>query len=236
MEATREVQTREGRAEEIVNGEKLIIKTPEGYRVPSQREADRYYLVAKKNGKITCDCQDYISRVNGENGESETPSNGNNSNNGRILYCKHIIAVFKAVKIGQIAIEKSPTTAILEYPFSPSQIQKKGNLDYIEGAAVIQRMNDASLDWSFEILDTKTIEDEVIVKGRLTVYINGREIVREHFGGATFTRTRDKDEIVSRSDTFKSAVTDCIKKTCTTLGIGLHLYSEGNRYLSFQSA
>lgn len=235
METAR-VHTREERAEEIISGERLIIKTSEGYRVPSQQDADRYYLVSKVNGRVTCDCEDYILRVNGENGQSETSNNGSGMNNGKILYCKHIIAVFKAVKTGNVAIEKSPTAATLEYPFTPSQILKKGNLDYIEGAAVIQRMNDANLDWSFEILDTKTIEEEVIVKGRLTVYINGREIVREHFGGATFTRTRDEGDIVSRADTMKSAVTDCFKKTCTTLGVGLHLYSEGNRYQSFQPA
>ena len=224
-------QTREERAEELLNCGRPIIKTQEGYRVPSMRDGDKYYLVSKRNGRITCDCPDFASRINAEeNGNGDA-----NGSNGHTLYCKHVLSAFRAVKTGQIAIEKSPTAAVYEYPFTPSQIQKKGNLDYIEGAAVIQRMNDAGLDWSFEILDAKTVEDEVIVKGRLTVYVNGREIVREQFGGAAYTRTRDKDEIVSRADTYKSAVTDCLKKTCTTLGIGLHLYSKGNRHQSFAS-
>lgn len=228
MEATM-AYTREERAEEIASGERAIVKTSEGYRVPSQRDSDRYYLVSKKSGKITCDCPDYISRSNGQNGET----NGN----GKVMYCKHIISVFKAVRNGAVSLEKSPTAAILEYPFTPAQILKKGDLDYVEGAAIIQRLNDAlGFDgWSFTILETKQIEEEIIVRGRLTIYSNGREIIKEQFGGATFTRTRDGGEIVSRADTMKSAVTDCLKKCATLCGVGLHLYSEGNRYQSFAS-
>lgn len=232
MEATK-AHTREERAEEIANGERPIVKTSEGYRVPSQRDSDRYYLVSKKNGRITCDCPDHTLRSNGQNGESESPENGH----GKVLHCKHILSVFRAVKTGQIAIEKSPTNSLLEYPFTPSQIQQVNGRDYVEGAAIIQRLNDVfGLRWSFTILEAQAREDEVTVKGRLTIYDGELEIVREQFGGAVYTRTKDKDEIVSRSDTYKSAVTDCLKKTCTTLGIGLHLYSEGNRYQSFRSA
>ena len=62
---------------------------------------------------------------------------------------------------------------LLEYPFRPDQIQKRHDgLDYIEGAAVIQRLNDClGFDgWNFEVLEQSETEDEVIVKGRLTVY------------------------------------------------------------------
>jgi recombination DNA repair RAD52 pathway protein len=51
---------------------------------------------------------------------------------------------------------------ILEQPFGPEQIkQREGNfgkkLDYIEGHAVIQRLNDAfDGDWSFTITTTKS--------------------------------------------------------------------------------
>jgi len=64
---------------------------------------------------------------------------------------------------------------ILEKPFSPEQIkQREGNfgekLDYIEGHAVIQRLNDAfDADWSFAIIQHETLKgtDEVIVQGEL---------------------------------------------------------------------
>ena len=50
---------------------------------------------------------------------------------------------------------------ILEQPFGPEQIkQREGNfgkmLDYIEGHAVIQRLNDAfDADWSFTIVQAR---------------------------------------------------------------------------------
>ena len=63
---------------------------------------------------------------------------------------------------------------LLEKPFSPDQIkQRKGLdgdvLDYIEGAAVIQRLNDVfNAEWTFEILDHHIYEREVVVLGKLT--------------------------------------------------------------------
>ena len=54
---------------------------------------------------------------------------------------------------------------ILEQPFGPEQIkQRKGNfgktLDYIEGHAVIQRLNDAfDADWSFNIVRHDVLND-----------------------------------------------------------------------------
>ena len=62
---------------------------------------------------------------------------------------------------------------LLEKPFSPDQIkQRQGNfgqtLDYVEGHAVIQRLNDAfDGKWDFEILENRILEDkdEVIVLG-----------------------------------------------------------------------
>ncbi len=63
--------------------------------------------------------------------------------------------------------EKSPTAQILEYPLCRDQIKKRQGFEYVESAAVIQRLNDASgyNGWSFEILEQKAIEDEVITLG-----------------------------------------------------------------------
>jgi recombination DNA repair RAD52 pathway protein len=62
---------------------------------------------------------------------------------------------------------------LLEQPFTPAQIkQRKGRngvLDYVEGHAVIQRLNDALEGaWSFEIVGHEIREEEVLVVGRLT--------------------------------------------------------------------
>jgi hypothetical protein len=117
---------------------------------------------------------------------------------------------------------------ILEQPFAPEQIkQREGNfgkkLDYIEGHAVIQPLNDAfDADWSFTITRHEILKetDEVIVIGQL----NGGGIVKSQFGSSRITRARETGEIISLADDLKAAATDALKKAATLLGVGLHLY------------
>jgi len=116
----------------------------------------------------------------------------------------------------------------LSQPFDNIK-QRKGNfgqtLDYIEASSVIQRLNDV-LDgnWSFEILEFKIVEEEVFVKGQLTVGI----IIKMQFGGSQVTRKKGSKEIICISDDLKAAASDCLKKCATLFGVGLSLYSNGN--------
>ena len=118
---------------------------------------------------------------------------------------------------------------LLEKPFSPDQIkQRKGLdgdvLDYIEGAAVIQRLNDVfNAEWTFEILDHHIYEREVVVLGKLTT----QGIAKCQFGKSKITRTKESKTEVSIGDDLKAAATDSLKKCATLLGVGLHLYFEG---------
>ncbi|HIJ57839.1 MAG TPA: hypothetical protein HPQ03_17180 [Deltaproteobacteria bacterium] len=118
---------------------------------------------------------------------------------------------------------------LLEKPFNPDQIkQREGNfgktLEYIEGHAVIARLNDAfDSSWSFEIIKHKilTDTDEVIVLGKL---IAG-DIVKTQFGSSRITRARESGDMISLADDLKAAATDALKKAATLLGVGLHLYA-----------
>jgi len=108
--------------------------------------------------------------------------------------------------------------------------QRKGNfgqtLDYIEASSVIQRLNDVlEGNWSFEIMEFKIGEEEVFVKGQLTV----GSIVKQQFGGSQITRKKDSKEIICISDDLKSAASDCLKKCATLFGVGLSLYSNGHK-------
>jgi len=123
---------------------------------------------------------------------------------------------------------------LLEKPFAPEQIkQRDGNfgkvLDYVEGHAVIQRLNDAfDANWSFEILEHDVLKDtgEVIVLGKLTA----ENVVKTQFGSSLITRAKETGEIISLADDLKAAATDAIKKAATLLGVGLHLYNgDGSR-------
>jgi hypothetical protein len=117
---------------------------------------------------------------------------------------------------------------ILEQPFGPEQIkQREGNfgktLDYIEGHAVIQRLNDAfDADWSFTIVKHDILKetDEVIVQGEL----KAGNVVKTQFGSSRITRAKETGDIISLADDLKAAATDALKKAATLLGVGLHLY------------
>jgi len=130
----------------------------------------------------------------------------------------------------QIIKEKIMNRELLEQPFGPEQIkQREGNfgkmLDYVEGHAVIKRLNDAfDADWYFVIIKHEIIKetDEVIVLGEL-----GAGAIRKmQFGNSRITRARNTGDMVSLADDLKAAATDSLKKCATMLGIGLHLYNK----------
>src|SRR5262245_9953641 len=115
---------------------------------------------------------------------------------------------------------------ILEKPFTPEQIKRrKGTngdvLDYIEGCAVIQRLNECfEAEWIFEIQEHRVYDDEVVVLGKLTA----QGVAKSQFGKSRLTRTRKDNSVVSVGDDLKAAATDCLKKCATLFGVGLHLY------------
>jgi len=115
---------------------------------------------------------------------------------------------------------------VLERQFDDAQLKTKkgtfGNqVTYIEGAAVIARLNEAfEGTWSFEVVEYKVFEDEIVVLGKLTA----EGIVKSQFGSTRITRNRDTGEQVSLGDDLKAASTDAIKKCATLLGVGLYLY------------
>ena len=116
---------------------------------------------------------------------------------------------------------------LLESKFSPEQIKQRSGkqgktLDYIEGHSIIQRLNDVfDGNWSFEIVSHEILEEEVIVKGRLSA----DEVIKNQFGSSAITRAKETGAIVNLADDLKSAATDSLKKCATMLGVGLYLYS-----------
>ena len=111
----------------------------------------------------------------------------------------------------------------LSRPFTDMKTRPGRNgqsISYIEGHAVVQRLNDALAgDWSFRVLEKDVLDGEVIVLGEL----RAGELVKQAFGGSEVTKTRD-GKIVSLADDLKSAATDALKKAATLLGVALQLY------------
>lgn len=121
---------------------------------------------------------------------------------------------------------------ILERPFDPALIRtRKGGhgqtLSYVEAAEIIKRLNEGlDSEWSFEVVQHDIHNTEVVVLGKLST----GSITKMAFGGSSITVARDSGAVVSLADDLKSAATDSMKKCATLLGVGLHLYSEGQAH------
>lgn len=126
-------------------------------------------------------------------------------------------------------------------------------LTYVDGETVVTRLNEVlGFDgWSFEVGQINVLEDEVWATGKLTVYSGDRVIVREQVGGQIINRKRgiparpyvpadgdrpeqpavpaQKGDIVELSNDIKGAITDCLKKCATLVGVGLYLYDPVER-------
>jgi len=118
---------------------------------------------------------------------------------------------------------------ILEAPFPEEAIRtRKGTfgreLSYAEVTAYIGRLNQAFAgDWSFDITEHRILDNEVMVLGKLTT----GDIHKTAFGCSAVTTARESGEKVSLGDDLKAAASDALKKCCSLLGLGLHLYGKG---------
>ena len=102
---------------------------------------------------------------------------------------------------------------LLERPFAPEQIKRRQGtngdvLDYIEGCAVIQRLNECfDAEWIFEIQEHRVYEDEVVVLGKLTA----QSVTKSQFGKSRITKAKKDNAVISLGDDLKAAATDCLK-------------------------
>lgn len=119
---------------------------------------------------------------------------------------------------------------LLEKPFAPDQIkQRQGNygqiLDYVEGHAMISRLNEAfDGNWTYELVNHWILDEtgEVLVLGKLMA----EGITKMAFGSKRITRDKETKSIISLGDDLKAASTDALKKAASLLGVGLYLYSD----------
>ncbi|RPJ60600.1 MAG: hypothetical protein EHM23_09795 [Acidobacteria bacterium] len=226
-----------------------ITKVEGGYEVVDPTVPGSRFKVTKPNGKMYCDCPDYRNAPKGtcdhiasiiDRFRKPTPADRPTpAGNGATLERRPADGQVGATEASQAIpeLQKDLVAWHLEHPFRPDQIKLKDGVQYVDGASVIQRLNDVlgTANWSFRILgDPVQLEKEVIIRGRLTAWIGNRKVVKEDFGAHDFARKKSNNEIISRSDTLKSAATDCIKRCAHQLGVGLHLYSKDGSYRSFR--
>lgn len=122
---------------------------------------------------------------------------------------------------------------ILCKPFPRELIRERAGphgkkLRYVDVHAVIQRLNEGSDTWSFEVVNHQILDSEVVVLGRLT--IDG--VTKSAFGGALISFGND-GQAISVGDDLKGAASDALKKSASMFGIGLELY--GGKAMTEQS-
>lgn len=82
-------------------------------------------------------------------------------------------------------------------------------------------------DWSFSVVSEieHTKGKSVIIKGRMTIVLKDRTIVRENYGSADIAVIRDsKGSTPLIGDAYKSARADALKKIASSLGICWDVY------------
>ena len=115
---------------------------------------------------------------------------------------------------------------VLERAFPVELVKtRKGSfgktLAYVEVVNYVRRLNEAfGGDWSFEVLEQRLLDTEVVVVGKLTA----GGITKTAFGGSSITVSRETGAQVSVSDDLKAAASDSLKKACSLLGVGLELH------------
>lgn len=80
-------------------------------------------------------------------------------------------------------------------------------------------------DWSFEIMEQMILHGEAIVKGKLTINSNGKQIVKTQFGNKDIICRKGTDTPLSIGNDLKAAATDCLKKCAAELGIAADIYN-----------
>ena len=132
-------------------------------------------------------------------------------------------------------IASSETTNLyseLAREFEHTFHDNRGGIDltYITGEQATSRLNEVlGYDgWSFRILESKVIEDEVLVLGELTVKNQDRSndpegVVRQQYGSQKIKRRKDGGAILDVGFDFKGAATDSLKKCASLIGVGLYL-------------
>lgn len=108
-----------------------------------------------------------------------------------------------------------------------------GEWNYVTGVYVKKVLNLMfGWDWSFEVKEHKfdLVIGQAFVLGKLTVYTNGRSIIKEQFGRVDIKFKREPDTNGNRipldiGNDLKAATTDSLKKCAAELGIASDVYA-----------
>lgn len=128
----------------------------------------------------------------------------------------------------QLFYQRTPEDKIMTRPAKGG-----GEWKYVTTSYVIETLNRVfGYLWSFEVLSSL---DEVatlaptgtcIVKGRLTVQIGDRKLVKEQFGRCDVKFRRGTKEFLDLGNDMKGAASDALKKCASEFGLFRDVYSD----------
>lgn len=131
----------------------------------------------------------------------------------------------------------SQSTPIEEVRFRKGRGGKE--FPYTDTAYVIRTLNLAfGWDWDFEADNEEILyiypdgvkrPYEARCRGRLTVRVDGKPIIKTQFGSQAIEFLSNSDTPVSLGDAYKGAASDALKKCASLLGISLDLYDSDSK-------
>ena len=101
-------------------------------------------------------------------------------------------------------------------------------IDYVKVGYVIRQLNLIFGHlWDFEILSETIMDDEVIVKGKLSIKNQKGDIVitKMQYGSSDVKKYRETKRALSVGDDLKAAASDSLKKCASLIGIALDVYT-----------
>lgn len=123
---------------------------------------------------------------------------------------------------------KTPRSVVFQRP-----IRGGANVDYVPGWWFISQLNALfGYLWDFEIVAESVGQQQVWVKGKLTVRLHdGTSVTKTAFGGADIKKYSDRNpekagQIIDIADDLKAASTDALKKAATLLGVASDIYGK----------
>jgi len=245
-----EIQKRRYETFEKEKANLLVTKVGNSYEVSNLGKATTYRVSKNPDtGKVECACRDYqnyreydlrckhkiaviMKFSKAANNKTIKAEDNNIKNNEEVMNVSNNMN-------NQVNNEAIVLKEILNRPFTAQIIkqrdgQKGKKLNYVETVHYIDRLNEAfNFQWNWEIVSEVILVHEVYCKGKLSVEIGGKTVIKEAYGGKdlTIVDTYDKQtrQVVGKkpfsiADDLKSASSDALKKACSLLGIGLHLY------------
>lgn len=101
--------------------------------------------------------------------------------------------------------------------------------DYVSIGYVVKQLDEVFGQWSFDVEEVGDMNllsktGHVVVKGKLTVHLPGKDIVKVQYGSAEIKLNRSSGKPVDVGDDFKSAASDALKKCASFLGIARDVY------------